>query len=85
MVSGFRRTQDIHRLVQELTSIREYSQALRAQTHENSNKLHTLAGLIQIGAIKEALELIGRESSGYNAHLRQLSVQNQHNNLSAII
>ena len=52
VVSSFRRAQDIDRLVQELTSIREYSQALRAQTHEYSNKLHTLAGLIQIGATK---------------------------------
>ena len=33
VVSSFRRAQDIDRLVQELTSIREYSQALRAQTH----------------------------------------------------
>ena len=85
VVSSFRRTQDIDRLVQELTSIREYSQALRAQTHEYSNKLHTLAGLIQIGATKEALELIGRESSGYNALLRQLSVQIHDPFLSAII
>ncbi len=44
----------------ELTSIREYSEALRAQTHEYSNKLHTLAGLIQIGATQESLDLIGR-------------------------
>ena len=85
VVSSFRRTQDIDRLVQELTSIREYSQALRAQTHEYSNKLHTLAGLIQIGATKEALELIGRESSGYNALLRQLSDQIHDPFLSAII
>lgn len=85
VVSSFRRAQDIDRLVQELTSIREYSQALRAQTHEYSNKLHTLAGLIQIGATKEALELIGRESSGYNALLRQLSDQIQDPFLSAII
>ena len=85
VVSSFRRAQDIDRLVQELTSIREYSQALRAQTHEYSNKLHTLAGLIQIGATKEALELIGRESSGYNALLRQLSDQIQEPFLSAII
>ena len=85
VVSSFRRAQDIDRLVQELTSIREYSQALRAQTHEYSNKLHTLAGLIQLGATKEALELIGRESSGYNALLRQLSDQIQDPFLSAII
>ena len=85
VVSSFRRAQDIDRLVQELASIREYSQALRAQTHEYSNKLHTLAGLIQIGATKEALELIGRESSGYNALLRQLSDQIQDPFLSAII
>jgi len=85
VVSSFRRAQEIDRLVQELTSIREYSQALRAQTHEYSNKLHTLAGLIQIGATQESLDLIGRESSGYNALLRQLSDQIHDPFLSAII
>ena len=85
VVSSFRRAQEIDRLVQELTSIREYSEALRAQTHEYSNKLHTLAGLIQIGATQESLDLIGRESSGYNALLRQLSDQIHDPFLSAII
>ena len=85
VVSSFRRAQEIDRLVQELTSIREYSLALRAQTHEYSNKLHTLAGLIQIGATQESLDLIGREPSGYNALLRQLSDQIHDPFLSAII
>ena len=85
VVSSFRRAQEIDRLVQELTSIREYSQSLRAQTHEYSKKLHTLAGLIQIGATQESLDLIGRESSGYNALLRQLSDQIHDPFLSAII
>ena len=69
VVSSFRRAQEIDRLVQELTSIREYSQPLQAQTHGYSNKLHTPAGLIQIGATQESLDLIGREPSGYNALL----------------
>lgn len=35
---------------------------LRIQTHEYSNKLHTISGLIQIGAYQEAIELIGSET-----------------------
>ena len=33
----------------------------------NSNKLHTIAGLIQIGAAKEALALIGQETENHQA------------------
>ena len=41
--------------------------------------------MIQIGATQESLDLIGRESSGYNALLRQLSDQIHDPFLSAII
>ena len=45
---------------------------LRAQTHEYSNKLHTISGLIQIGATQEAIELIGSETSGYQNLINSL-------------
>ena len=64
-VASFRRKDELDILAQQLSQVKEYSEMLRAQTHEYSNKLHTIAGLIQIGQDREALELIGREAAGY--------------------
>lgn len=64
-VASFRRKDEMDVLAQQFSQVKEYSEMLRAQTHEYSNKLHTIAGLIQIGHDKEALDLIGRESAGY--------------------
>ena len=85
VVSSIRRKQEIDRMAHELTQIQEYSEALRAQTHEYSNKLHTLAGLIQLGSHKEALDLIGRETSGYQELLGTLAETVPEPILSAII
>jgi len=85
VVSSFRRKDEIDRMAQELTQIQEYSEVLRTQTHEYSNKLHTLAGLIQLGSHREALDLIGRETSGYQELLGTLAETVPEPLLSAII
>ncbi len=64
-VASFRRKDELDILAKQLSQVKEYSEMLRAQTHEYSNKLHTIAGLIQIGHEKEALDLIGKETAGY--------------------
>jgi sensor histidine kinase regulating citrate/malate metabolism len=64
-VASFRRKDELDILARQFSQVKEYSEMLRAQTHEYSNKLHTIAGLIQIGHDKEALDLIGREAAGY--------------------
>jgi sensor histidine kinase regulating citrate/malate metabolism len=47
----------------ELDSLRSFSDALRAQAHDFSNRLHTVAGLIEMGRHEDALRLIGEETS----------------------
>ena len=64
-VASFRRKDELDIIAKQLSQVKEYSEMLRAQTHEYSNKLHTIAGLIQIGHEKEALDLIGKETAGY--------------------
>lgn len=64
-VASFRSKDEIDIMAKQLSQVKEYSDLLRAQTHEYSNKLHTIAGLIQIGHDKEALDLISKESAGY--------------------
>lgn len=72
VVSSFRDKDELDILTEKLSQMEKYSEMLRAQTHEYSNKLHTIAGLIQIGADAEAVELIGQETSGYQELLHLL-------------
>ncbi|MBT2733244.1 sensor histidine kinase [Bacillus sp. ISL-7] len=60
-VSSFRSKSELYRLTQELSQIKQYSEALRAQTHEYSNKLYMISGLIQLQSYQEAIDFIARE------------------------
>lgn len=84
-VASFRSKDQIDILVRQLSQVKEYSEMLRAQTHEYSNKLHTIAGLIQIGHEKEALDLISRESAGYQGLIAFLSKAVPHPVLAAFL
>ncbi|WP_236838823.1 ATP-binding protein [Caldalkalibacillus salinus] len=47
-----------NRLAEELTGVKTLVDALRAQNHEYMNKLHSIAGLIQLERTEEALDII---------------------------
>jgi len=72
-VASFRPKDELDVLARKVSHLEEYSEILRAQTHEYSNKLYTIAGLIQIGAHQEALELVMTEVSGYQELIQALS------------
>ncbi len=48
-------------MAEELTGVRAFIEALRVQNHEYMNKLHTIAGLIQLGKTSEALAYVFEE------------------------
>lgn len=73
LVASFRPKDELDRLTQELSHMQEYSELLRATTHEYSNKMHTIAGLIQLEAYQEALDLVINEASGYQELVRSLA------------
>lgn len=50
--------QEAHTLAEELTGIKTLVDSLRAQHHEYLNRLHSIAGLIQLERNEEALSLI---------------------------
>lgn len=54
-VVSFRDRTEMNRLAEELTGVHRFVDVLRAQTHEFKNKLHTIAGLIQLERYPEAL------------------------------
>jgi two-component system CitB family sensor kinase/two-component system sensor histidine kinase DcuS len=85
VVASFRRKDELDRLADELSRVQEYTELLRGQTHEYSNKLHTIAGLIQIGAHREALDLVTTESSGYEDIIRFLNEAVPHPVIAAIV
>jgi two-component system CitB family sensor kinase/CitB family two-component system sensor histidine kinase CitS len=62
-VSTFRNKTEIEKLTKELTRVKQYADALRAQTHEFSNKMYTILGLIQLEKSEEAVDFIRRESN----------------------
>jgi two-component system CitB family sensor kinase len=45
-------------LLRELDSVRGLTDALRAQQHEFSNRMHTVAGLLELGESEEALQFL---------------------------
>lgn len=69
-VSSFQLKDEISELTKQLSQVREYSDLLRSQTHEHSNKLNTISGLIHLGKNDEVLSLIGQETERYQ-HLIQ--------------
>ncbi|MDM5361157.1 sensor histidine kinase [Peribacillus sp. ACCC06369] len=60
-VASLRNKSELSNLLQELSHVKAYAEGLRAQTHEYSNRLYTLLGLIQLGSHKEAMDFISKE------------------------
>ncbi|WP_417360896.1 ATP-binding protein [Gallaecimonas pentaromativorans] len=69
---SFRPVDEIEELSQQLAKVQAFSELLRVQTHDYSNKLNTLGALIQMGAYQKAVEFIGLESQGYQEQVNQL-------------
>lgn len=65
VVISFRRRDEISMLSQQLSQIRQHTESLRIMRHEYANKLSTLGGLIQLGALDKALAMINQQSEGH--------------------
>jgi two-component system, CitB family, sensor histidine kinase DctS len=57
-VATFRDRTEVTRLAGELTGVTRFVEALRAQNHESANKMHTVAGMIQLRKYEQALDYI---------------------------
>lgn len=73
LVVTFRKKEDIDIIARELSQVQNFSDMLRAQTHEYSNSLHTIVGLLQIGAYNDALDFIADETKGHRKLIRFLA------------
>lgn len=71
-ISTFRNKTEIDELTKELSQVKQYAQALRAQTHEFTNKLYTISGLIHLNKKEQVLEFIQMERQTQQEWSRQL-------------
>ncbi|WP_245680377.1 ATP-binding protein [Alteromonas confluentis] len=66
---------EVEHLSRQLARVEAFAELLRVQTHDYSNKLNTLAALLQMGNTDKAMELINAESQGVQAQVQQLLQQ----------
>lgn len=66
-VAIFQDRTEVKILAEELTGVKAFVEALRVQTHEYKNKLHTIAGLLQLNKPAEALTYISEVQHEHNA------------------
>jgi CitB family two-component system sensor histidine kinase MalK len=59
VVATFRDKSEVSLLAEQLSGIRLYAEALRAQTHEFMNKLHVILGLIRLGQLERLSSYLG--------------------------
>ncbi|ADV67068.1 ATP-binding protein [Deinococcus maricopensis] len=74
----------VRALADELTQAQRYAELLRAQTHEFTNRLHTLAGLLHLGEVDAALSLIYERERRQSAR-RDAVVPLRHLHLMALL
>lgn len=84
-VVSFRDKTELKELVNTLSEVRKYSEDLRAQTHEYTNKLYVISGLLQLENFQEAIELIQKESEVTKNQNRILFEQIKDSTVQAIL
>jgi CitB family two-component system sensor histidine kinase CitS len=85
VVSSFRDKTELTKLIDTISEVREYSEGLRAQTHEYANKLYLLSGLLQLERYQDAFEFIQKESTSHQYRNRILFNQIHDANVQAIL
>lgn len=85
VVASFRDKTEVSKMINTLSEVRKYSEDLRAQTHEYTNKLYVLSGLLQLGEYREAIDLIQSESSIHQNQNRILFEQIHDRKVQAIL
>jgi CitB family two-component system sensor histidine kinase MalK len=57
-VATFRDKTEVKKMAEELTGVRTYAEALRAQTHEFMNKLHVILGMVSLERYEELRQFV---------------------------
>ncbi|USK31136.1 sensor histidine kinase [Bacillus sp. CMF21] len=62
VVASFRDKTEIEQMINTVSEVKRYSEDLRSQTHEFTNKLYVLSGLLQLGEYDQAINMIKSET-----------------------
>jgi CitB family two-component system sensor histidine kinase CitS len=85
VVASFRDKTEVREMVNALSEVKRYSEDLRAQTHEYTNKMYVILGLLQLGNYKEATDLIQSEFETSQDQNRILFDQIEDDTVQAIL
>ncbi|GAA0591222.1 sensor histidine kinase [Virgibacillus siamensis] len=85
VVATFRDKTEVNEMLNTLSEVRRYSEDLRAQTHEFTNKLYVLSGLLQLGHYNEAIKLIHSESEIHSKQNKVLMGQIKDRTVQAVL
>ncbi len=84
-VAIFQDRTEVKKLAEELTGVKAFVSALRVQNHEYMNKLHTIAGLIQLGHKEKALEYVFKVTEEQEELTRFLSKNIKDESISGLL
>lgn len=85
VVASFRDKTEIQKMLDTIFEIRKYSEEMRAQTHEFTNKLYVLSGLLQLGHYDKAVQMIQTEYSQHETQNKILFDQIHDQTVQAIL
>ncbi|TLS36577.1 ATP-binding protein [Pseudalkalibacillus caeni] len=84
-VAIFQDRTEVTKMAEELTGVKAFVEALRVQNHEHLNKLHTIAGLIQLGKQEKALHYVFQVFEEQEELTRTLSKNIGHDSLIGLL
>lgn len=73
IISTFRDKTEIKMLAEELSGVKVYAEALRAQTHEFMNKLHVILGLAHVKNYDQLAEYISQIANRYQIEVGSIA------------
>ncbi len=84
-IAIFQDRTEVKKLAEELTGVKAFVSALRVQNHEHMNKMHTIAGLLQLGHPQKALEYVFHTTEEHEELTQFLSQNIKSESLSGLL
>ncbi|WP_369816876.1 ATP-binding protein [Salinicoccus sp. YB14-2] len=85
VVASFRDKTEFEQMLNTISEVQNYSEDLRAQTHEFTNKLYVLSSLLQLGEYDEAVHMIQSETTDLQIKNRILFNQLEDTKIQAVL
>lgn len=84
-VAIFQDRTEVAKMAEELTGVKAFVEALRIQNHEHLNKLHTIAGLIQLDKRDQALQYVFDTTERQEALTRFVTKNIQNDSIAGLL